>query len=64
MNFLFKVFDLFLLLFIHFVVYANRRKSDITQHVKVSLPEPQKLHFNITPEIRRDIDEAKKSMDM
>lgn len=64
MNFLVKVFDLFLLFLIHFVIFANRRKSEITQHVKVPLPEPQKLHFNITAEIRRDIDEAKKSMDM
>uniref|UniRef100_A0A674NR92 Carnitine O-acetyltransferase a n=1 Tax=Takifugu rubripes TaxID=31033 RepID=A0A674NR92_TAKRU len=45
----------------HVVEYT---KSEITQHVKVPLPEPQKLHFNITPEIRRDIDEAKKSMDI
>uniref|UniRef100_A0A674PBV4 Carnitine O-acetyltransferase a n=1 Tax=Takifugu rubripes TaxID=31033 RepID=A0A674PBV4_TAKRU len=45
----------------HVVEYT---KSEITQHVKVPLPEPQKLHFNITPEIRRDIDEAKKNVDM
>ncbi|CAF96708.1 unnamed protein product, partial [Tetraodon nigroviridis] len=46
----------------HVVEYT--RKPEPTQSLTVSLPVPQKLQFNITAEIRSDIEEAKKNMDM
>ncbi|KAM6895269.1 carnitine O-acetyltransferase-like [Xenentodon cancila] len=46
----------------HVVEYT--RKSKTVESNMVSCPVPRKLHFNITPEIKKNIEEAKHHMNM
>lgn len=43
---------------------GNRRRIELGQTPVKSFSEPQKLHFKITPEIKKDIEEAKHKMNM
>ncbi|KAM7393454.1 hypothetical protein PAMA_008213 [Pampus argenteus] len=45
-------------------VLAYMKKPEMMQSSTGSLSMPKKLHFNVTPEIKRDIEEAKQSMDL
>ncbi|XP_067340021.1 carnitine O-acetyltransferase isoform X2 [Channa argus] len=46
----------------HVVEYT--RKLELVQSPTLPLPAPQKLHFSITPEIKKDIEEAKHNMNL
>ena len=43
-------------------ILCFRRKTEVVQPPKLPLPVPQKLHFNITAEVKKDIEEAEQSM--
>lgn len=44
--------------------YLCRKKPELTRSPMVPLPMPKKLRFNITPEIKNDIEKAKQNLSM
>lgn len=49
---------------LRFTTYLYRKSSEMVRTPMVPLRMPQKLRFNITPEIKNDIEEAKQNMNM
>uniref|UniRef100_A0A672K6H3 Carnitine O-acetyltransferase n=1 Tax=Sinocyclocheilus grahami TaxID=75366 RepID=A0A672K6H3_SINGR len=49
---------------IRFTTYLYRKSSEMVRTPMVPLRMPQKLRFNITPEIKKDIEEAKQNMNI
>lgn len=49
-----------------FILYCsvNRQKTDFIRSPMIPLPMPHKLRFNITPEVKNDIERAKQNMNM
>lgn len=44
--------------------FTNRQRTEMVRSPMVPLVMPQKLRFNITPEVKRDIEKAKQNMNM
>lgn len=42
----------------------RRKKAEVVRSPMVPLPMPKKLRFNITPEIKNDIEKAKQNLSM
>lgn len=45
-------------------VFPDRQRIEMVRSPMVPLAMPQKLRFNITPEVKRDIEKAKQNMNM
>lgn len=43
---------------------CNRKKTEMVRTPMIPLHMPRKLRFNITPEIKKDIEKAKQNMNM
>lgn len=44
--------------------YPCRKKPELVRSPMVPLPMPKKLRFNITPEVKSDIEKAKQNLSM
>lgn len=44
--------------------FLDRQRTETVRTPMVPLAMPQKLRFNITPEVKRDIEKAKQNMNM
>lgn len=45
-------------------MFLDRQRIEMVRSPMVPLAMPQKLRFNITPEVKRDIEKAKQNMNM
>nr|XP_057912085.1 carnitine O-acetyltransferase isoform X2 [Doryrhamphus excisus] len=48
----------------HVVEYTRKPEMVPSAKAPMPMPMPKKLHFNITPELKKDIEEAKRSMNV
>lgn len=46
------------------IISLCRKKPELVRSPMIPLPMPKKLRFNITPEIKNDIEKAKQNLNM
>jgi len=49
---------------LNILISLCRKKPELVRSPMVPLPMPKKLRFNITPEIKTDIEKAKQNLNM